>query len=296
VEHESCDKNQTDQPTGHCFVGPLNLNRDIKQASTVMGAVFDIDASEFDALDMLASNEGQTMTFEWLYMMVWDKGDGRCNRSEARLGISNLMEQVNKAGESFMWVDNHNEEAYTFMTRWGHNWQSGGDTPKAADVREQSAKPQVRNKRKAGMLLAGVTTVAASVAVAFGLAPSRSEQDIHYIFDAPVPLAAVPSFSGSVSFPATENVILSAGSRYMPMELYNPENNIGWLVFEIMMADSRELIYVSEPVAPGEGIENISVRPFETGEHKAILNISAYDIDDHNLLDSVNVDFIIYAN
>ena len=45
-------KNDENQITQY-FVGPLNLSRQNKRVTTIMGTELTLDADEFDALDML---------------------------------------------------------------------------------------------------------------------------------------------------------------------------------------------------------------------------------------------------
>jgi len=105
------------------FVGPLNLNRKAKKASTSWGKGLSVNANQFDALDLLATNEGKPISFEPLYMAIWHTGDGSCNREKAMQELFNLMAQVNNDGDGFMRVVYTAETGYTFQSCWGHNWQ-----------------------------------------------------------------------------------------------------------------------------------------------------------------------------
>ena len=103
-------------------VGPLNLNRLTKQANTVLGNELSLDENEFDALDMLAAQEGEPLPFELLYAVVWGTGGDSHERQTAKLILDNLLKQVGEVGKGFMWIEHHPESGYTFRTRWGHNW------------------------------------------------------------------------------------------------------------------------------------------------------------------------------
>jgi len=70
-----------------CCVGPLNLNRLTKQADTVFHQELYLDEKEFEALDMLATREGETLAFEQLYEAIWETKD-RSGDQEAK-DISN---------------------------------------------------------------------------------------------------------------------------------------------------------------------------------------------------------------
>ena len=90
------------------FVGPLNINRQTRQADTVMGTKLLLGENEFDALDKLAEHEGEIFTLEQL------------NAAHEELG--SLMKQVNSKGEGFMWIEYEPEAGYVFKTRWGRAW------------------------------------------------------------------------------------------------------------------------------------------------------------------------------
>ena len=104
------------------IAGPLNLNRRTKQADTVMGTILPLNETEFAALDMLAENEGDWLTFEQLYSAFWALENDTDNRDVARAGMDNIVSLVKSAGEGFMWIENKPGDSYTFRTRWGHNW------------------------------------------------------------------------------------------------------------------------------------------------------------------------------
>ena len=107
------------------FVGPLNLNRHTKLATTVTGVNLPLSADEFDALDFLAVHKDESMSFEQLYSAVWDDaGDTACKRETARQRLDNLLALVEEAGEGFMWIEYDHEEGYTFKTRWADYWHT----------------------------------------------------------------------------------------------------------------------------------------------------------------------------
>jgi len=107
----------------HYIVGPLNLDRLAKRATTVMGEALSLNADEFAALDILASREDEPLTFELLYEAIWRADNNACEL-EARHRLGNLLRKVSEAGAGFMWIEYEPETGYTFRTRWGHNWQT----------------------------------------------------------------------------------------------------------------------------------------------------------------------------
>jgi len=102
------------------FAGPLNLNRRDKQATTVTGTQLTLDTDEFNALDMLAAQEGESLTFVRLYEAVWNTGDGSLSRSAARMKLEGLIWKIKETGEGLMWIEYKPETGYSFWTKWGH--------------------------------------------------------------------------------------------------------------------------------------------------------------------------------
>ena len=102
-------------------IGPLNFNRQTKKVSTVRGVPLYLNEKEFDALHMLASREGETLTFEMLYAAVWGSAEGLNEVETARLTLSNLAGKVKDAGADFMWVEHKQKSGYTFKMRWRRN-------------------------------------------------------------------------------------------------------------------------------------------------------------------------------
>ncbi|MCL2616151.1 MAG: hypothetical protein FWD96_00745 [Defluviitaleaceae bacterium] len=296
MEHEpECNEFQ-DTLDNHCFAGPLNLNRQTKQADTIMGTELALSSSEFDALYMLVSCEGEAIAFDKL-AVAWGIVDSDCHESTVRLGLDNILHQVNHAGIGFMWIEHTADVGYTFKTRWGRCWQMQSKArAEAQGIVLPPSRPTKWSKRNTGKMITRVTAIAASIALTSWLMPDRAQTDTIYIFDDPVPLAAMPSFEGGIVFPVVEDAAVPAGSKDMAIELYNSERNSAWFVFEIAMADTGEVLYTSELSAPGTRINTVEIMPFEKGVHKATLNIRAYNIDSLVVIDSISVDFIINAS
>ena len=72
-----------------------------------MGTKLYIDGNEFDALDLLATREGEFVTYEQLCAI--------------KPVLKNLIEQVENAGLGFMWIEYKPESGYAFHTRWAGN-------------------------------------------------------------------------------------------------------------------------------------------------------------------------------
>jgi len=108
----------------YIFAGPLNLNRSTKAAGTVMGSDIVLGENDFEALFLLALNEGKHLTFEQLYEAAWGNSEEAANLDLANSALNDLMQLINRIGDGFMWIEHTPELGYIFKTRWGHNWRT----------------------------------------------------------------------------------------------------------------------------------------------------------------------------
>jgi len=99
-------------------IGPLNLNRQTKKASTTLGTLLLLDENEFDVLYMLATREGESLTLERLYAAVWGAEGGIQEQEAARRILDSLARKVNEAGADFMWIEYASNSGYTFKIHW----------------------------------------------------------------------------------------------------------------------------------------------------------------------------------
>ena len=152
--------------------GPLNLNRSMRRACTIMGRELAISAKEFNALDMLVTREGEYIAFDELYTTVWGETESLESKEDARASIDNLLMQVCNDGEGFMWIEYSPDAGYRFKTYWGKNLdedvrtdiplltfmpQADTTTPVNPKKPSQTRKPQLV------ALLAGVSAIAAAI-------------------------------------------------------------------------------------------------------------------------------------
>ena len=103
------------------IAGPLNLNKIQRQACTVMGSKLTLDHNEFDALFLLAANEDEHLTLQQIYEVSWGREDAG-TIEYASAALDKLINQVNDAGNDFMWIEKTPELGYKFKTRWGRRY------------------------------------------------------------------------------------------------------------------------------------------------------------------------------
>ena len=289
---------QNDSKYEYYFAGPLNLERQTKQASTLMGTKIPLDSCEFDALEMLAVREDEFLTFEQLYTNIWED---ECSQDEAKAKLNRLMIRINEAGKGFMRMEYTPEAGYRFQTRWGHNWHTKESAidiipSKKESKRERFDKPLKKHKRTAKTLIAGLAAAASVVLIAtFGLnSPEAGGGEYLYIFDVPVPLAAAQDLENNIVFPSAGGITLYINSYDAAIELYNPESNAYLFIFELVLTDTGEVLYKSELSPPGTFIDTVVLaRALEEGIHRAALNIRAYDPESLAAIETVSEEVVV---
>jgi len=148
---------------------------------------------------------------------------------------------------------------------------------RALRLAELKSAQRKRRRRKANLIIAasGIVATAAIVAILGVLQPGMK------IEDEPIPLASpeMPIFQG------IESITIPAGALEMKIPLENPENSSCNVIFELILADTGEVLYISELTPPGGEIGSIILTRFlEKGEYEVLLNIRAYEPNGSNEL------------
>jgi len=210
-------------PHDRYIAGPLNLDRTAKKADTTLGAQLVLSDKEFDALDVLATREGQTVAFEELFKIVWKGSNDHEIRADARETLKKLTAKIQQAGDGFMWIEVSRGEGYTFRTKWGQSWHNikpdytEQATPEKAEINgsEVLANPEKpgydRDESKRSVLnarfdfggesrrrlkiikpVAAVAAVAGVTAAIIGISvmATRPTADDFIFNDEPIPLAS----------------------------------------------------------------------------------------------------------
>ena len=94
--------------------GPLWLDREKRKVMTVFYSEVFLSEDEFKTLFLLANNEGKSLTFDDLYISVWEKGDGTDRRGEALDGINKIVQQINSVEPGMLWIEYRREFGYVF--------------------------------------------------------------------------------------------------------------------------------------------------------------------------------------
>lgn len=86
---------------------------------------------------------------------------------------------------------------------------------------------------------------------------------------------------GNITFSSYSRWHIEAGkSKDVPVRLYNPDVNNHFMTFTIYLSDTREILYQSEQVPPGEGIYLIDItRPLEAGTYNCLIHHATNHIE-----------------
>ena len=113
-----------------CVVGPLTLDSRTNRAYTMRSEEMQFTPEEFNTLHLLALRENIPLTLEQLCEAAWNSDDKKPCKTEITKGLEKVINFVNGSGEGFMWINQCEENGYSFHTRWSGNIE---DSPKQAD-------------------------------------------------------------------------------------------------------------------------------------------------------------------
>jgi len=195
------------------IAGPLNLNRTTKQADTAMGTQIKLNDRDFEALDLLATNVGEYVSFDKLYNAAWGASKETSDISHAKASLDNLVFQINTIGHKFMHIKCSHGDNYKLVTHWGSAWkgksrnvnETAGMTDYSNNIKDmtgRSIKSKITSKRRGFMhkhLLtgAGAIVIAALITLLLYItgviSPTATESLYIDVEDPSVPLAT-PNF------------------------------------------------------------------------------------------------------
>ena len=150
---------QHDREQNYIFAGPLNLNKMMRQASTVMSGTIALAGNDFEALYMLAANEGKYLTLQQINEASW-------NTETAAETLEKLVEQINSINEEFMWIEHTPGKGYKFDTRWGQNWKRNTAATNVVNITDTAATAVKRQKPSIKTLITGAGALVAIIMLA----------------------------------------------------------------------------------------------------------------------------------
>ena len=138
-----------------------------------------------------------------------------------------------------------------------------------------------KERYRSVQLAAAIAACLALIVFALTLMPGIVTSGITIIEDEQVPLAMADL--GTI-FPSIDSVQIQADTAEADIFLENPATNNYFFIFEIILPDTEETLYLSDMTEPGEHIDRITLtRPLPSGEYVAQLIIRAYDFENYEL-------------
>lgn len=101
----------------------------------------------------------------------------------------------------------------------------------------------------------------------------------------------------SISIPGMESMTISADTKNVSVNLYNPQNNNCYFEISIILDDGNKEIYKSKLIKPGQQLYEIELeQKLDKGTYNATLHYSTYTTDgNYTPLNGANVPFKIIA-
>jgi len=270
---------------GFFIAGPLNLDLHNKQVSTAYGVKINLSEHQFKMLYMLAIQEPASLSFQTIFDAISNDCNISCDKNQAYAEINELMDIIGKIGHGFMWIEQI-LDGYSFKTNWGRDLQKDSqiiiENPKKIEIE----KKPVKNLRKLKGVYAGMATAAVMGVALIWAISNNPPQEIFTLEDPNVPLGY---FNGSIVLPTIHDVTVS---EIVEIPLYNPPENNFWLAFEVVLANTNQILYISDFFAPGTA-SNIVIpaEVFEIGDNKTVLNIHAYSFPSLTIQETSSTEF-----
>ena len=245
--------------------GPLVMDG-WKSVATLKGKRLSLTENEYDALYLLAKQQGKPLVFEQLYELRWKPEDGLDKRELARWGMDNIVKQIKIAGKGAICVEHTPDRGYSLVL-----------------FEIDPVKQKTKNTKWKTVSI----SIAACVAVMFFTimiipllnTPNIQGDGFLTFEDARIPLAAADLFTDQgIIFPEIYSLIITTDT------LCNPDGNECNFIFELLL--DGESLYQSGMVEPGARTEAVTLTdPPPKGEYNATLTIRAYAPDSLEIID-----------
>lgn len=173
---------------------------------------------------------------------------------------------------------------------------------------------EIKAKRKRGRMMkrgavAMLGLCAASVVIVLLIFPfGKLPDDYIFLDDEKIPLAALPSLQADENakqytgteqgfiIPIISDVTITADTHDVNIVLFNQKDNPCYFVFEIVIEDTEEAIYVSGLIEPGMCIENLMLtKTLAQGKYDAVLKIHFYELETLTSINGADVSFTLSA-
>jgi len=118
--HDDIINNRLDYPQGDFCVGPLCFNMHERTVGVSNGDILSPDAKEFDALVMLATNEGKLVGIEVLHRAISPEPEPDDSIHSMDAVLAGLIDKVDRIPGDFVNIKRC-DDGYVLTTRWNRN-------------------------------------------------------------------------------------------------------------------------------------------------------------------------------
>ena len=279
------------------IAGPLNLNKRMMRADTVMGERLQLSPLQFRTLLMLVSNEGVPIPFEELHMFMTMPEDEKCSIQTARDVIISLVNIVNVSGRGFAKINILPNDEYIFATKWGMDWRVSDEVFKVSTKRRTDAVAPESSDKLSKIVLSIAMVVALLVFIASYFAFSSSSDGLVYVPVLQIPLAGMQAQNRTVMFPYIRNDAFYTYNNYLYVDTINLYDGDILFMLSLNMADGGIPISRSILVPRGEASNEIFLfRLLEPGRHTAEFELRAFCAELLTEVESKSIQIAIYLD
>ena len=258
--------------------GPLNLNKRMMRADTVMGERLQLSHQQFRTLLMLVSNEGVSIPFEELHMSMTMPDEEKCSTQEARDVIITLINIVNISGRGFAKINMLPNDEYAFVTKWGMDWRSVKEVAKT-QLNSEPEKAVIGKSDKFSKMVLSVSTIAVlAVFIGSYFMFLSNDDGLAHIPMVQIPLAGMQFNGEPITFPyvrgdvfnvdASRNMYIDTRNTYsgdvifmLCLQLSEARTPLSWSIL-IPRGEAANSVLLSESIEPGRYEAEFVLRAF----------------------------------
>lgn len=98
----------------------------------------------------------------------------------------------------------------------------------------------------------------------------------------------------TIAIPGYPEIYADAGQTAMDVVLGNPEGNPCYFVYQLVLKETDEVLYISQQIPPGQAVPSITLaRALDAGEYEAVLKISTYHVETQAAMNGADVETVL---
>lgn len=157
---------------------------------------------------------------------------------------------------------------------------------------------RIKSPQKITILICALAAALATAIFLYYYIQNQQTDSIAYSSDAVAWDSSIgdDADAGVITIPGYEAVPLKAGTDTTKVELGNPESNECLFQFDMILADTGEIIYSSDMVKPGTAIMTQQLdRTFETGDYDLIIRVSTCSLDGKTTYNGTDIETTLHV-